>query len=186
MSSSPTRTAQSSTFALLDVSSPLTYMSTPQEESSSGESSTVLPSTAPSTVATAVPGDGWSSTPTLTTDLYSTYTTVLVEPSSLVPSSVLSLCPCKCAENLLSAPLNSIEIEQITSSIHKKLYVDKRNLSATKRRYISVKDQRPSAHTIGYFGVCILAVIFIGIFLLDITTLSRHIMELVNDCNGRN
>ncbi|GFO47636.1 sushi, von Willebrand factor type a, egf and pentraxin domain-containing protein 1 [Plakobranchus ocellatus] len=184
MSSSPTTIAPSSTFNLLDVSSPLTYMSTAREESSSGESSTILLSTAPSTVATAVPGDGWSSTPTVTTSLYSTSTTVLYEPSSLVPSSVSSLCACKCGNNLLSAPLDSSEIEQITSSIQKELYVDKRDVSATKRKYISVNDQRPSAQTVGYFGVCIVAVTFTGIFLLDITSLGRDIMQLVNDCKS--
>ena len=62
------------------------------------------------------------------------------------------------------------------------LYVDEKKVSATKRKYISVNDQRPSAQTVGYFGVCVVAVTFSGIILMDITSLARDIMELVNAC----
>ncbi|KAK3738308.1 hypothetical protein RRG08_039715 [Elysia crispata] len=140
----------------------------------------VIPEISPTTVTSAshvIPTSSPVVSTSSTVDLASSFAT------STIQSQVSgTMCSCQCPNDLLSTPLDSSQIEQMTSSIQKELYVNEREVSASKRKYISVNDQRPSAQTVGYFGVCIVAVTFSGIVLMDISSLAKDIMELVNAC----
>ena len=62
--------------------------------------------------------------------------------------------------------------------VYQELQVNPDNTSSTRRKKVSAEDSRPSAQGIGYFGVGFLAVIFGGIFLLDLNVLYAHAAEL--------
>lgn len=63
--------------------------------------------------------------------------------------------------------------------------MDKDDVSANKRKYISVIDRRPSAQTMGYLGVALIAATVIGIFVLDAGTLTKDIVSCVRFYRGK-
>ncbi|CAL1542920.1 unnamed protein product [Lymnaea stagnalis] len=136
----------------------------------SPSSSTLMSATAPTTAAATALSASASSTTTTKT-----------------ATAVLSShpCGCLCPSNVLTSRLQSSQIDSLRSSIQKNLEVDKSELSATTRKLISVNDQRPSAQTIGFFGVTLVVVAFSGIVLLDSGILIRNIMKLIQKCKKK-
>ena len=64
------------------------------------------------------------------------------------------------------------------------LTVEKADLSSVRRKKTSAEDNRPSAQTVGYFGVAIIVVLAIGILVLDAGALYRDLSNLVTSCKG--
>ncbi|GFS12170.1 sushi, von Willebrand factor type A, EGF and pentraxin domain-containing protein 1 [Elysia marginata] len=178
---SSTLSASSEILLFSSTGTPITSSVVSTSSATPSLSSTVTPvSSSATSASTTTPSSS------NTEDSSSSHSTsdVILSSSSVFPVTWQpgTMCSCQCPNDLLSTPLDSSQIEQMTSSIQKELYVNEREVSATKRKYISVNDQRPSAQTVGYFGVCIVAVTFSGIFLMDIGSLARDIIELVNAC----
>ncbi|XP_025087009.1 uncharacterized protein LOC112559803 [Pomacea canaliculata] len=92
-----------------------------------------------------------------------------------------SICYCECSQPpvILTAEDLVKTDDEKAEEIQKELYVDPDNTSSTRRKKISVEDNRPSAQSIGYVGVVIMAVVFGGIILLDLPVLISHGKDLV-------
>ncbi|XP_070199214.1 uncharacterized protein [Littorina saxatilis] len=81
----------------------------------------------------------------VTTPLYKNTASGGVEPNSS-----------SCAPAWPTFNVSSEELLKLIQLIQQELLLDKSNLSATKRKLRTAKDERPSAHAIGSFGVVIL------------------------------
>ncbi|XP_076447114.1 uncharacterized protein LOC143284298 [Babylonia areolata] len=108
-----------------------------------------------------------------------------VTPSSTATtssSSPLSLCSCNCQRSSASTSMPPESLTSVLSSIVSELSVDRQNLSSTRRKKISAEDDRPSAQTVGYFGVAIIVATGLGIVILDSGALYRDIKKLLASC----
>nr|KAG5707839.1 hypothetical protein BaRGS_015999 [Batillaria attramentaria] len=71
----------------------------------------------------------------------------------------------------------TVQPTPLASIIRRELNVDKSELSATRRKKISIPDHRPSAQTVGYMGVIVIVGVVVGIFLLDVGALYRDVSQ---------
>ena len=62
--------------------------------------------------------------------------------------------------------------------------MEKTNLSAVRRKKTSAEDNRPSAQTVGYFGVAIIIATMVGIIVLDAGALYRDFSNLLASCKS--
>lgn len=92
------------------------------------------------------------------------------------PSSNTSLVPCIC-----TCKNTNVSLEESIERRKKELQVNVEELSSTKRKLISVDDNRPSAQALGQVGIAILA--FIGglIVLPDIISVFRFTMHILKN-----
>lgn len=81
-------------------------------------------------------------------------------------------CPCQRSEETTSPPLT---IDQKIEIMKRELTIDKTKTSKSKRKLISVSDERPSAKGLGVFGLAILVLVPVCILLIDLTSISRHV-----------
>ncbi|CAL1540124.1 unnamed protein product [Lymnaea stagnalis] len=93
-------------------------------------------------------------------------------------------CSCSCAHT--NVTLTGLQLQKLGISAAVKivadLTVDKQILSQTIRRKISIPDQRPSAKSIGYFGVVIMATVALVIVLMDVPhffQMAKHMCKTV-------
>ncbi|XP_067656475.1 uncharacterized protein [Haliotis asinina] len=91
-----------------------------------------------------------------------------------------SLCRCPCAA-FLPEELTSEEMEVIVQEIVREIKVDKKNLSSTQRKYISVSDERRSAQSIGTIGIVLLCAIFGGIASWDFITICSNTWRMCTE-----
>lgn len=101
-------------------------------------------------------------------------------PRSTSGANGSSLCWCPCA-SFLPEDLTSEEMEVIVQEIVREIKVDKKNLSSTQRKYISVSDERRSAQSIGTIGVVLLCAIFGGIAAWDFITICRNAWRMCTE-----
>ncbi|GFS14849.1 sushi, von Willebrand factor type A, EGF and pentraxin domain-containing protein 1 [Elysia marginata] len=80
-------------------------------------------------------------------------------------------CFCSCVSPLIPSGQAELEVfkQESKEQIEKELYVDATTLSSTVRRKTSAEDERPSAQSVGYLGVTLMALCFFFILALDIT-----------------
>ncbi|CAG2199002.1 unnamed protein product [Mytilus edulis] len=90
--------------------------------------------------------------------------------TELVPMTTTTL-ECTCTLNECRSFKNSTEILEMIENIKRNLYIDKKQLSSTKRRLISAEDPRTSSQSIGLFGVAILTSVILAIVLADVPRL---------------
>ncbi|VDI73975.1 Hypothetical predicted protein [Mytilus galloprovincialis] len=81
-------------------------------------------------------------------------------------------CPCQRSEDTTGPPLT---IDQKIEIMKRELTIDKTKTSKSKRKLISVSDERPSAKGLGVFGLAILVLVPVCILLIDLTSISRHV-----------
>ncbi|XP_076085637.1 uncharacterized protein LOC143056434 [Mytilus galloprovincialis] len=81
-------------------------------------------------------------------------------------------CPCQRSEETTGPPLT---IDQKIEIMKRELRIDKTKTSKSKRKLISVSDERPSAKGLGVFGLAILVLVPVCILLIDLTSISRHV-----------
>ena len=62
--------------------------------------------------------------------------------------------------------------------------VDTQNLLSETSQYASAGDDRQSAQTVGYLGICMFAFVFGGLFLLDLTALARDMRIFARNVRG--
>ncbi|XP_052078446.1 uncharacterized protein LOC127716314 [Mytilus californianus] len=97
-------------------------------------------------------------------------TTELVQTTTTTTTSV-----CTCTLNDCRSFKNSTEILEMIEDIKKNLYIDKQQLSSTKRKLQSAEDPRTSSKSIGLFGVAILTSVLLTIVLADVPRLLSFI-----------
>ncbi|XP_052104521.1 uncharacterized protein LOC127737711 [Mytilus californianus] len=107
-----------------------------------------------------------------------------------ITSQNTDLCPCSCAyrskvdywasHNVTNMTYDEIVVwlQPKIKELEKTLTVDKSNLSALINKRISMKDDRPSARSIGYIGIVILSVVFVLILFIDVTSITRHTQNI--------
>ncbi|XP_046579177.1 serine-rich adhesin for platelets-like [Haliotis rubra] len=160
---------------LLETSSIMTQTSSVLWDSSSMSLEMLTPSPTPQTTTTTS-GNSFTtyttdlatiSTPassfeTSTTNTHSTASTTGTTSSNTVGSTtpVPTMCVCRCSVNVTKE-----EIELIKQRIQLALFIDKRVLSKSVRRLVSVLDTRRSATSIGAAGIAVI-VSMLGFFLL--------------------
>ncbi|KAK7498651.1 hypothetical protein BaRGS_00010028 [Batillaria attramentaria] len=66
-------------------------------------------------------------------------------------------------------------VEEYKEEVKKELVVPKDTLSATVRKKVSAPDERQSSTGIGALGVAMMAVVFGGLILMDLTTVFAHV-----------
>ena len=79
-------------------------------------------------------------------------------------------CVCDCYDN------QNVTLEEKLQEIRTALYVNKKTLSSTKRKLISAGDERPSAASIGYFGMVLLCLVGLVLIVPDIFKALHHII----------
>ena len=84
-------------------------------------------------------------------------------------------CMCPCSRVNTPKNLTDEEIAEAIKIIKKKLLVNIKNLSSTRRKKISVMDNRPSSQSIGAFGALVIASIVVVFFAFDFSILVGHI-----------
>lgn len=87
-------------------------------------------------------------------------------------TSGLCECPCIMVGNTTSLPST---LEERIEILKKELTIDKTQTSKSKRKLISVSDNRMSAKGLGVLGLSILILVPICIVLIDLTSISRHL-----------
>ncbi|XP_063425762.1 uncharacterized protein LOC134709532 [Mytilus trossulus] len=107
-----------------------------------------------------------------------------------VTSQNTDLCPCSCeyrskvdywaSHNVTNMTYDEIVVwlQPKIKELEKTLTVDKANLSSLINKRISMKDDRPSARSIGYIGIVILSVVFVMILFIDVSSISRHTQNI--------
>jgi hypothetical protein len=70
----------------------------------------------------------------------------------------------------------SEQLAVVIEEMKKELTVQKESLSATIRKKISVMDNRPSAQSIGSFGIVILTFVLVLLIVSDSLTLKDHLI----------
>ncbi|ESP00046.1 hypothetical protein LOTGIDRAFT_158272 [Lottia gigantea] len=159
----------------------------------SSTSSTILSSAMESTVLETSASSEYLSasnsgyTTLVPTDSIFQHTMSTMTPAlKLETSSVLvltqddSVCTCGCVTWSITTSLDAESLVEVTESIKTELIVDSTEMSKTVRKRTSAPDPRPSAQTVGYFGVAIISGIFIGIFILDAGALFTDLKMLVH------
>lgn len=131
---------------------------------------TVLPS------STSFSSTGFSST---STPLTSSSTT------SQVAAPASSLCACTCPAWVHATRVDAASLASMTDSIVRELTVNKSEISAVRRKKISVPDKRQSAQTFGYFGIIVIVATCVSIVLLDSGALARDLRTLIANCSSR-
>ncbi|KAL8616806.1 hypothetical protein ACOMHN_017843 [Nucella lapillus] len=106
-------------------------------------------------------------------------TTSSSSSSSSTPSP---LCSCNCQRIQPTTSLPPASLSSVIKSIVKELSVDKTQLSSVRRKKVSAEDDRPSAQTVGYFGVAIIIATAVGIVILDSGALYRDVKRLIASC----
>ncbi|XP_069142085.1 uncharacterized protein [Argopecten irradians] len=82
-------------------------------------------------------------------------------------TATLSCCNCHIAFIITEVNITE-ELQEQLDTLKKETKVDEENLSSTIRKKTSASDPRPSSAYVGYLGITLLAVIFGGLFLLDL------------------
>ncbi|XP_071160219.1 uncharacterized protein [Mytilus edulis] len=107
-----------------------------------------------------------------------------------VISQNTDLCPCSCeyrskvdywaSHNVTNMTYDEIVVwlQPKIKELEKTLTVDKSNLSSIINKRISMKDDRPSARSIGYIGIVILSVVFVLILSIDVSSITRHTQNI--------
>lgn len=88
-----------------------------------------------------------------------------------IQSSTVSLCPCLCTQP--EAPTSSLTKEEKSAMVNKiiqSLTVNKTEIGATRRKYVSVVDDRPFSRSAGSIGIAILVFVFLSILMLDLVS----------------
>lgn len=109
--------------------------------------------------------------PTIKTEILTKKT-----PTIGINSSSSSLLNCTCnsypkEENDLPT---IIKLQEKMKMVREDLLIDKRSLSAYRRRKTSADDDRMSSKGIGMLGVCVLCAFAAVIFIMDFNTLTHH------------
>lgn len=76
-------------------------------------------------------------------------------------------------------------MSSLLSSIVHDLTVSKDNISAVRRKKISMPDERRSAQTMGYIGVVVIVTVILGIVVLDFGALLKDIKSLLVLCSNK-
>nr|XP_034327524.1 uncharacterized protein LOC105341886 [Crassostrea gigas] len=122
----------------------------------------------------------------LTTTMTTMVPTTIVYTTILAPSTVtvqLTPSPTSCQERTTFINItNTKYIEEAMENITKALYVDKKQISSYVRSKTCADDKRPSAATVGYFGIVFIAVPFGLIFLLDLRSIFAQMRDTANHC----
>lgn len=122
----------------------------------------------------------------LTTTMTTMVPTTVVYTTILAPSTVtvqLTPSPTSCQERTTFINItNTKYIEEAMENITKALYVDKKQISSYVRSKTCADDKRPSAATVGYFGIVFIAVPFGLIFLLDLRSIFAQMRDTANHC----
>lgn len=113
-------------------------------------------------------------TPLFTSTSSDSWVETSVHPTNASSNFSDEFCACGCS----SEGMTENEKAEFIGKILKELTKDKANFSLSRRRYISVMDERPSAQNVGVAGVILLTVAFGGIILLDLSTLGRDLSNL--------
>ncbi|XP_070197346.1 uncharacterized protein [Littorina saxatilis] len=75
-------------------------------------------------------------------------------------------------------------VEDHKKEVEKELIVPKETLSATVRKKESAPDERKSSTSIGYLGITMMAAVFGGLVLMDLTSLLAHIKMALTNVKG--
>lgn len=122
----------------------------------------------------------------LTTTMTTMVPTTVVYTTILAPSTVtvqVTPSPTSCQERTTFINItNTKYIEEAMENITKALYVDKKQISSYVRSKTCAEDKRPSAATVGYFGIVFIAVPFGLIFLLDLRSIFAQMRDTANHC----
>lgn len=95
----------------------------------------------------------------------------------LIPSSGNDTC-CACE---VDSPLTQQEKQDIMIQILAGLSLNKAQVSANQRRFISARDSRQSVVIMGYLGVALMCLVFLSILLVDIKYIVRDINYFIFD-----
>lgn len=167
---SPTATSPSTYISAVMTTSSELISSQDIATQSAFSPTTVLPST------TSFSSTGFSSTSTPVTSSSTT-------PQAAAPAS--SLCACTCPAWVHATRVDAASLASMTDSIVRELTVNKSEISAVRRKKISVPDKRQSAQTFGYFGIIVIVATCVSIVLLDSGALARDLRTLIANCSSR-
>ncbi|XP_046557068.1 uncharacterized protein LOC124266293 [Haliotis rubra] len=131
--------------------------------------STVVSSTIPSQLGLTTTCT--SCTPSIPMSV--TPATSSISVKSSLPKSYSTACICTCAVNLAT-----MDIVMITEEIKKRLTVPTHNLSSTIRKKISVRDDRPSAVTMGSAGIVFIVIATLIVTVPDILNMLQFVCGL--------
>jgi hypothetical protein len=94
--------------------------------------------------------------------------TTAFSQSSTCISSANEICLCK-----TFATLNEEDVVELVKNITKSLKISKKKTNSYQRSLVSVKDDRPSARTLGHAGILAIAIVIGGICAVDIPRFLR-------------
>lgn len=159
------------------ATSPSTYISAVMTTSSELISSQDIATQSAFSPTTVLPSTtSFSSTSTPVTS--SSTTSQVAAPAS-------SLCACTCPAWVHATRVDAASLASMTDSIVRELTVNKSEISAVRRKKISVPDKRQSAQTFGYFGIIVIVATCVSIVLLDSGALARDLRTLIANCSSR-
>ncbi|XP_033756842.1 uncharacterized protein LOC117339389 [Pecten maximus] len=118
--------------------------------------------------------------PSISTDTASTTeisTTAVLPTTGVSQTTTPQMCVCAC--NTDNQP--ELTIEEKVEKLKKDLTVNKKNTSLHKRKFISASDDRMSATGIGSFGVGMLVIVLLSIFIMDIGTLKSDLHNMYHN-----
>lgn len=103
-------------------------------------------------------------------------TSLIATESSTTSSTIQQLLQCKCpCSHLGDSSLRNITRKELNAAVlhlKEELFVDKSQLSSTKRKLTSAGDERASSHAIGCIGIIILTFVGAIIILADLSSLT--------------
>ncbi|XP_048746937.2 uncharacterized protein LOC125659335 isoform X2 [Ostrea edulis] len=122
----------------------------------------------------------------LTTTVTTIAPTTVVMTTYLAPSTVTvemtaSLATCQDQTTFINIT-NTKYIQEAVENITKALYLDKKTTSSYVRSKTCAEDKRTSSATVGYFGIIFIVVPFGIMFLADLCSIYKHLMETVRHC----
>ncbi|XP_067663947.1 IgGFc-binding protein-like [Haliotis asinina] len=109
-----------------------------------------------------------SCTPSVPIPITPATSAIFVAPA--LPKSYTTACICTCVVNLAT-----MDFVGITEEIKKRLTVPTHNLSSTIRKKISIRDNRPSAVTVGSAGIVLIVIATLIVTVPDILNMLQYI-----------
>ncbi|XP_021368021.1 flocculation protein FLO11-like [Mizuhopecten yessoensis] len=158
-----TSTSASTTTEITSVSSTI-----PTATSTTTTATTIWNRTSPLPVPTTL--KTVATTTAVTTSASKTLSTLVSLPGNTTTVAT-STCPCVCVVSSNTTNLTQEARLELVKELRKELTVDRKETSISKRKLISVGDERQSAETIGFIGVLALCVPVLLIVSFDLINL---------------
>ncbi|XP_078336822.1 uncharacterized protein LOC144626486 [Crassostrea virginica] len=119
-----------------------------------------------------------STTTTTTTPTAAAATTTTTTATTATTTSSTCICPTNCVVSYTATINSTEELNAKIAEIKKEIEVEKSTLSSNIRKKTSADDPRPSAKSVGFIGIVIIAIVIGGIVALDLPRILIAVKDL--------